>query len=282
MTGLVLEGGALRGLFSAGCLDVMLENGIRFDGMIGVSAGAAFGCNYKSGQPGRVIRYNQRFAKEWRYCSLRSLLMTGDLFGAEFGYHHIPEKLDIFDAKAFEANPMEFYVVCSDIDTGKPVYKKIMSGGYESYEWIRASASMPIAARPVELEGHRMLDGGITDSIPLKFFESIGYARNIVIETQPREYVKTPYRMFGLMKATLHRYPALVEALRRRPRAYNEQKAYVRHQEADGMALVLRPEEKLKIGHICHDPKEMMDTYQVGRDLALRRLPEIKKFMKGR
>ncbi|SFF86236.1 patatin family protein [Prevotella sp. KH2C16] len=282
MTGLVLEGGALRGLFSAGCLDVMIEHGIQFDGMIGVSAGAAFGCNYKSRQPGRVIRYNQRFAKDWRFCSLRSLLTTGDLFGAEFGYHYMPEKLDIFDAKAFEDNPMEFYVVCSDIDTGKPVYRKIMKGCYEAYEWIRASASMPVAARPVELEGYRLLDGGITDSIPLKFFEGIGYTRNIVIETQPRDYAKTPYRMFGLMKAALHRYPALVEAMRRRPQMYNAQKAYVRRQEADGMVLVLRPEEKLKIGHISHDPKEMMEAYQTGRNLATRRLAEIKKFVNGK
>ena len=125
-TGLVLEGGAMRGLFSAGVMDVLMEHQITFDGAIGVSAGAAFGCNYKSRQPGRVIRYNTMYAKDPRYCSLRSFLRTGDLFRADFCYHELPKKLDVFDAEAFQQNPMEFYVVCTDIQTGKAVYRKCL------------------------------------------------------------------------------------------------------------------------------------------------------------
>ncbi|MBR7031101.1 MAG: patatin-like phospholipase family protein, partial [Prevotella sp.] len=116
--GLVLEGGAMRGLFTAGILDVMMEAGIEPDGLIGVSAGAAFGCNYKSRQPGRALRYNKRFARDKRYCSWQSWWKTGDLYNAEFGYHIIPTQYDIFDDKAFEENPMEFYAVCTDVETG--------------------------------------------------------------------------------------------------------------------------------------------------------------------
>ena len=119
-TGLVLEGGAMRGLFSAGVIDVMMEQGIDFDGLIGVSAGSSFGCNFKSRQPGRVIRYNLRFHNDPRYMGLRSLLTTGDLVGAEFAYHTLPLELDIFDSETFENNPMEFHLVCTDVITGQP------------------------------------------------------------------------------------------------------------------------------------------------------------------
>ena len=137
--GLVLEGGALRGLFSAGVMDVMMEHGIRFDGIIGVSAGAAFGCNYKSHQAGRAIRYNKRFAREWRYCSVRSLLQTGDLFGAEFAYHIVPTQYDVFDNATFERDPTEYYVVCSDVVTGNPVYK--LTGYAPRHRCLSARAS---------------------------------------------------------------------------------------------------------------------------------------------
>ena len=145
--GLVLEGGAMRGLFTAGILDTMMENNIEFDGIIGVSAGAAFGCNYKSKQIGRTLRYNVKYCNDPRYCSFRSLLKTGDIYGAKFCYHDLPEKLDIFDFRAFECNKTEFYLVCTDIETGKPVYHKMEKCDYDELEWMRASASMPLVSR---------------------------------------------------------------------------------------------------------------------------------------
>ena len=148
-TGLVLEGGAMRGLFTAGVIDVWMEAGVRFDGLVGVSAGACFGCNYKSRQPGRVIRYNTRFAKDPRYCSWWSLFRTGDIFNAEFCYHTLPEELDPFDAATFESDPMEFHLSVTDAKTGKPVYRKIDKVDADAFEWIRASASMPLVSRPV-------------------------------------------------------------------------------------------------------------------------------------
>lgn len=188
--GLVLEGGALRGLYSMGIVDVLMDEGITFDGVVGVSAGAALGCNIKSGQVGRALRYNMRFAKDWRYCSLRSLITTGDLYGAEYAYHKVPKEMDIFDVAAFNANPLPFWAVCTDVETGQAVYHLLEDAGDETYDWIRASASMPLCSRIVELDGRKLLDGGVADSIPLAFMEREGFDRNIVILTQPEDYVK--------------------------------------------------------------------------------------------
>ena len=276
--GLVLEGGAMRGLFTSGILDVMMETGIEPDGLIGVSAGAAFGCNYKSRQPGRAIRYNKRYARDKRYCSWLSWLKTGDLYNAEFGYHIIPKIYDVFDDKAFEQNPMEFYAVCTDVETGLPVYKKLEESTHLTYDWIRASASMPLASKVVELEGMKVLDGGVADSIPLKFFESIGYDRNVVILTQPEGYVKEHNRLMPLMRIALKKYPKMIEALDQRHIMYNCQLDYVRQAEREGRCIVIRPYAKLPIGHISHDPEEMQRVYELGRDTGLRNIDRLKEF----
>lgn len=277
--GLVLEGGAMRGFFSAGVMDVMMENGVEFDGIIGVSAGAAFGCNYKSRQPGRAIRYNMKYAKDWRYCSVRSLIVTGDIFGGEFDYHYLPTHLDIFDTKAFEENPVEFYAVCTDVETGKPVYKKLDKCSYECYEWIRASASMPLASKIVEIGNRKLLDGGISDSIPLSYFQSIGYGRNIVVTTQPQEYVKGKNRLMPLIRYSMRKFPHFIEACANRHLMYNRQLAYLKEEEKKGTTLVIRPDSKLEIGHISHNPDEMKATYEIGRKAAEQRLGEILDFI---
>lgn len=278
--GLVLEGGAMRGLFTAGILDVMMESGIEFDGMVGVSAGAAFGCNYKSRQPCRAIRYNIRFARDKRYCSWQSWWKTGDLYNARFGYHIIPTRYDIFDDKAYDENPMAFYAVCTDVETGKAVYKRLDKSGHLTYDWIRASASMPLASKVIELEGKKVLDGGVADSIPLEFFEHIGYDRNIVILTQPEGYVKEHNRLMPLMRIALRKYPNMIEALDKRHLMYNRQLEYVREAERKGRCLVIRPDAKLPIGHISHDPDEMMRVYNIGREMGERKLDEMRKFLK--
>lgn len=276
--GLVLEGGAMRGLFTAGIIDVMMEAGIEPDGIIGVSAGAAFGCNYKSRQIGRAIRYNTRFAKDSRYSGVWSLLKTGDYFNAEFGYHIIPKQYDVFDDDAFEKNPMEFIVVCTDVETGKPVYQKLNKANYDTYEWIRASASMPLASKVVELDGHKLLDGGVSDSIPLAYSESIGYKRNLVILTQPEGYTKEHNRLMPLMRIGLRKYPHMIEAMDKRHIMYNQQLAYVRQAEEEGRCMVIRPESKIPIGHISHDPEQMQHVYQIGREMGERKINEIKAF----
>ena len=276
--GLVLEGGAMRGLFTAGIIDVMMEAGVEPDGLIGVSAGAAFGCNYKSRQPGRAVRYNKRFAKDKRYCSWQSWWKTGDLYNAEFGYHIIPTKYDIFDDKAFEENPMAFYVVCTDVETGEAVYKQLTECTPTTYDWIRASASMPLASKVVELEGKKVLDGGVADSIPLQYFESIGYERNVVILTQPDGYVKEHNKLMPLMRIALRKYPKMIEAMDKRHHMYNQELVYIYEAEMAGRALVIRPDEALSIGHISHDPEEMQRVYDIGREAGNKYIERIKEF----
>ena len=277
--GLVLEGGAMRGLFTAGILDVMMEHDVAPDGLIGVSAGAAFGCNYKSRQTGRAIRYNKRFARDPRYSGIRSLLTTGNYFNADFGYHVIPREYDIFDDEAFEANPMEFVCVCTDVETGQPVYKRLMTAGDTTYDYIRASASMPLVSKVVELEGRKLLDGGVSDSIPLEWAEQNGYERNVVILTQPAGYQKKRSRLMPLMRIGLRKYPQMVEAMNRRYLMYNRQLEYVAEAERQGRCLVIRPDDKLDIGHVCHNPEQMERIYQIGREMGERRIKEIKEYL---
>lgn len=276
--GLVLEGGAMRGLWTAGVTDVMMEHDIWPDGLIGVSAGAAFGCNYKSRQVGRAIRYNMRFARDSRYSGLKSWLTSGNYFNAEFGYHIMPNQLDIFDNDAFNRNPMDFYVVCTDVQTGGAVYHQLMEATEDTYDWIRASASMPLASKVVELQGRKLLDGGVADSIPLEYFESIGYQRNVVILTQPAGYQKEHNKLMPLMRMSLRHYPKMKEAMDRRHVMYNQQLEYVAQAEREGRCLVIRPDFKIPIGHISHDAKQMHFVYQLGRFVGEKYLSRIKDF----
>lgn len=279
-TGLILEGGGMRGLFSAGVIDVFMENGIEFDAAIGVSAGAAFGCNYKSRQIGRVIRYNKRFAKDPRFCSFRSLIKTGDLFGAEFCYHTIPDTIDIFDTEAYLENPMDFYVVVTDVETGKAVYVNSDEAGNDALEFFRASASMPIVSKPVEIRGKKYLDGGIADSVPLQYFESIGYNKNVIILTQPKGYVKKPSSATKIIKHVLKEYPMIAKVMENRHNEYNETLSLIAEREKTGDVLVIQPESPLEIGRVEHNPDVMQKAYDQGRAVATKMLNEIKAFIK--
>lgn len=277
--GLVMEGGALRGMFTAGVIDVMMENGIEFDGAIGVSAGAAFGCNYKSRQIGRAIRYNKRFCNDKRYSGWGSWIKTGDFFNVDFDYYVVPRTIDIFDTETFENNPMEFYVVATDALSGKSVYKKIEKGDDYDLLWIRASASMPFLSRVVDIDGGKYSDGGTADSIPLKYFEKIGYDRNIVVLTQPLGFKKEKNKFIPLFKIALRKYPNLVKALETRHEMYNETIKYIGNKEAKGEILVIRPEAPLNIKPDEKDANELERVYQEGRKTALERIEEIKTFL---
>ena len=278
-TGLVLEGGAMRGLFSAGVLDVMMENGIEFDAAMGVSAGAVFGCNFKSGQIGRSIRYNMRFCDDPRYCSFESLRKTGDLYNVQFCYDEIPNKLDPFDKEAYQANPMPFYAVCTNIETGKAIHKRLDNGDAKDMEYFRASASMPVVSRIVEVDGYKLLDGGITDSIPLASMERRGYPRNVVVLTQPLGFVKKKSKMLPLIRVSMRQYPNVIRAMEVRHIRYNKQTAYVREQELAGNAFVIRPPHDLGISRIENDPAELRRVYELGRKEMEERLPELREFL---
>jgi predicted patatin/cPLA2 family phospholipase len=276
--GLVLEGGAMRGLWTAGVTDVMMEHDIRPDGLIGVSAGAAFGCNYKSRQIGRAIRYNTRFAKDPRYSGWKSLLKSGDYFNAEFGYHVVPYEYDIFDTETFEKDPLEFTVVCTDVETGEAVYHQMDHVDYDELEWLRASASMPLASKIVEVGGWKLLDGGVSDSIPLEYYERQGYKRNVVILTQPLGYRKKHLALMPLMRLALRKYPHFLKALDERHLMYNCQLDYVAEAERLGRCLVIRPDEDIPIGHLSHDPQQMRLVYDMGRKVGERYIDKIKEY----
>jgi predicted patatin/cPLA2 family phospholipase len=266
--GLVLEGGAMRGLWTAGITDVMMEHDVCPDALIGVSAGAAFGCNYKSRQIGRAIRYNTRFAHDSRYSGVKSLLTSGDYFNAHFGYHVVPYEYDIFDTATFEQNPMTFTIVCTDVETGQAVYHDMTHVDYDELEWLRASASMPLASKVVHVQGRKLLDGGVSDSIPLEYFEQQGIRRNVVILTQPLGYQKEHNKLMPLMRLSLRKYPYFLRALDERHLMYNRQLEYVAEAERQGRCLVIRPEEKIPIGHISHDADQMRLVYESGRKVG--------------
>ena len=278
-TGLVLEGGGMRGMYTCGILDVLMEKHIYLDGMVGVSAGIAFGCNYKSRQPGRALRYNVRFARDKRYSGLLSLLKTGNYYNAYFAYKLVPTHYDVFDYNVFEDTPIECYAVCFDVNSGEGVYQRLTRVDDDFFEWIRASASMPVVAQPVEVGGRQLLDGGLADSIPLEFMMNKGYSRNVVILTREEGFRKTAEHGMWLMKPLLHKWPRVIEALQRRPALYNRQLQFVREQERAGCAFVFRPLKALDVSRTTHDPKEMNRVYQQGRDEALQRLEELMEFL---
>ena len=277
--GLILEGGAMRGMFTAGVMDVMMENGVDFDGVIGVSAGAAFGCNYKSRQVGRVIRYNMKYCADRRYSGIESLIKTGNIFNTDFAYGEVPLKYDVFDFETYQSNPMEFYVVCTDIETGEAVYHSYGGKDDHCFDWIRASASMPIVSQIVDIDGRKLLDGGIADSIPVKYFEGLGYHKNVVVLTQPENYLKKKNKLMPFIQLKYRRYPKLVETMANRHLVYNATLNYIKEQERRGALYVIRPKEKLKIGKVEKNPDKLKEIYDIGRETAARQIQAMKDFL---
>lgn len=277
--GMVLEGGAKRGMFTCGILDVFLEENITVDGYIGVSAGAAFGCNYESKQKGRAIRYNKQLANDWRYCSWKSFFLTGDVFGAKFCYDTLPNEIDLFDTRTFTENPIRFYTCATDVKTGRPVYYEFTTGDAHDLAWMRASASMPIVSQPVKVDGYSLLDGGCSDPIPLLYFQQLGYQKNIVILTQPRNYRKQPQKHKALYKAALAKYPAVYEDLIHRDKVYNATLDYIAEQEKQGKVLVLAPKEPLNISPMEHDPNQLQRVYDEGYKLGKEKTEEVRDFL---
>ena len=276
-TGLVLEGGAMRGMFSCGVIDVFLENGIAFSGVAGISAGAVFGCNFKSRQIGRPIRYNKRFCADPRYGTWRSLLKTGDLYDADFCYRELPDELDVFDRAAFRQNPLQFYVGATDVDTGEAVYHLCTDGGETDMQWLRASASMPLVSRPVVIDGRRYLDGGIADAVPYQFLESQGYDRCVLVLTRPKGYRKRPSP--APLRFLLRRQPALAKAMADRHLMYNRQMEAIDQREERGQSLVIRPPEDVRIGRTEKHAAELERVYQMGRQEAERRFRDVQCFL---
>ena len=212
--GLVLEGGAMRGMYTAGVLDTFLDNDIKVDGIIGTSAGVLFGVNYPSKQKGRVIRYNKKYCKDKRYMGLHSLITTGNVINKDFSFYEVPYKLDIFDDKTFNESGIDFYATVSNIETGEAEYFKL-DKILEQMEILRATSAMPFVSEIVEIDGKKYLDGGVTDAIPLDKCKELGYDKIIVVLTRVKEYRKKKSSDF-LAKLMYKKYPKLIDAMNRK------------------------------------------------------------------
>lgn len=278
--GLILEGGGLRCLFTSGILDIFMDHGIQFDGVVGVSAGATFGCNFKSRQRGRALRYNKQFAKHPMYTGIRSWILTGDLVNKQVAYHDVPIYHDIFDFDTFIKNPMEFHCVCTDVFTGEPIYKILEDGTVLDFlDWVRASASMPLVSHPVEKDGHVMLDGGICNSIPLQYFQEQGYERNVVILTQPAGFYKKRTSLVPVFKLFMRKYPKIVDAMAHRHEMYNKQLDYIQAQEKAGNTMLIYPDDTLKIGRVEMNPDKMDIIYNLGVETGEKVWEKVQDFL---
>lgn len=277
--GLVLEGGGHRGIFTAGVLDVFLENNIFFDGVIGVSAGAVHGASFLSKQKGRSLRYALKYCNDKRYMGLGSLLKTGDYFNVDFCYYQLPQILDPFDNETFENQKTAYYTVSTDVNTGEAVYHQCTTLRDDYIKWIVSSASMPLVAKIVEVDGQKLLDGGVADSIPEAAFRKMGYTKNVVILTQPKGYEKSKNSMLPLIKRIYKKYPKFIEAVENRHIVYNQELKDLEDLEKSGDVLVLRPRQELVASRTERNPEKMQETYNQGREIALAELEKIKAFL---
>ena len=275
---LVLEGGAMRGLYTAGVLDALLDTEIKIDGIIGVSAGALFGVNYKSKQKGRALRYNLKYANDKRYMSLNSLLKTGNLVNTEFAYHELPTKLDIFDEETYSKNKTDFYAVVTNINTGKPEYKKIINATIQVDE-LRASGSMPYLSQPVKIDDNYYLDGALGDSIPVEKAKDMGYDKIIVVLTRTKDYRKKKRSPF-IAKLFYKKYPNLVEAINTRYKKYNYTLELIETLESKKEIFVIRPSKDLKIKRVEKDKDKLKSMYDLGTQDFKENLKSLKKYLK--
>ena len=275
--GLVLEGGAMRGLYTAGVLDVFLDNNIKVDGIIGVSAGVLFGVNYLSKQKGRAIRYNKKFAKDKRYMGMRSFLTTGNIINKDFAYYEIPTKLDIFDEETFEKSDTDFWATVTNIETGEAEYLKL-TNVFEQMELLRATSAMPIVSEIIEIDGKKYLDGGVSDSIPVEKCKSMGYDKIIVILTRIIEYRKKKASS-TLAKIKYKEYPKLIETMENRYKKYNETVEKIIDMENKKEIFVIRPSKDLKIKRIEKDVDKLQAMYDLGVSDCKKQLEKLKEYI---
>ena len=279
--GLVLEGGSLRGLYSAGVLDIMMDNNIEIDCIIGTSAGALFGPNYFSNQRGRAIRYNKRFCRDRRNISMLSFVLTGNVVNKKFAYYRITKEFDIFDNDTFMKSGKELYVTATNIDSGECEYFKI-DDVLKDMEKLRATSAIPIMTRPVLIDGKRYLDGGVSDSIPVKKSLELGCDKVIVVLTQPEGFIKKKIsdKKIKMIKFIFKKHPKLVERMINRHNDYNRCIEYIEELEKSGKAFVMRPSEKLDIALIERNPDKLESIYQVGIKDMKKRIKELKRYLK--
>ena len=277
--GLVLEGGAMRGMFTAGVLDVFLDEQIHIDGIVSVSAGALFGVNLPSKQRGRVLRYNKKYLNDKRYMGWHSLFTTGNIVNKDFAFYQLPVELDVFDQAAFARSGIDFYTVLTNVESGEAEYVKIHDA-FEQMETLRATSAMPFVSKMVEINDKKYLDGGIADSIPLRFCQQLGYDKIIVVLPRPLDYRKTPTNPL-LFNAFYRRYPKLVERLTNRYADYNRTVEDIIRLNEQGKIFVIRPSITLPIRRIEKDVHKIQAMYDLGVSDAQYVMKDLKAYLAG-
>lgn len=277
--GLVLEGGGMRGMYTAGVLDMFLDNNIKIDGIIGVSAGVLFGVNYCSKQKGRAIRYNKKYAGNKNYMSIYSLLTTGNIVNKDFAYYDVPLKHDIFDIEEYKKSKTKFYATVTNVNTGLAEYIKL-DDVIKQMEVLRATGAMPFVSKIVEYNDEKYLDGALADSIPIDKCMEMGYDKIIVVLTKPMNYKKSkPPQIFA--KAFYKKYPKLVEAINTRYIRYNEAVDKVNELEKQNKIFVLRPSRKVEMSRIEKNPDKLEEMYDLGISDTNKSLSALRKYLKN-
>lgn len=278
--GLVLEGGGMKGVYTAGVLDAFLEQGIEFTSAYGVSAGAIHLLNFLSKQKRRGIRVCTDYLDDPNYCSIRSLLLTGDIFNVEMSYHKIPEKLDPFDYETFQKYQGKAYAVVTNIVTGKPEYIRLKDMK-KDIEAVRASASLPLVAQNVSINGKLYLDGGISDAIPLQKSILDGNRKNVVILTKEEGYIRQPDSKLALIKMRYLKYPKVYELMKYRYARYNDTLDFLEMQKKNGQAFVIRPKKRSDVGRIEKDANKLKKLYREGYEDGLKIADEVKAYLES-
>ncbi|HED4420818.1 TPA: patatin family protein [Pasteurella multocida] len=275
--GLVLEGGGMRAMFTAGVLDVFLTENVQVDGIVAVSTGVLFGVNYPAKQYGRALRYNKKYLNDKRYMGWHSLLTTGNIVNKDFAFYELPFTLDPFDAETFRQSKIDFYATLTNVQTGEAEYVKL-DDVFNEMEVLRATSAMPFVSKMVEINGQYYLDGGIADSIPLKKCQALGYDKIIVVLTRPLEYRKkpTPSWIFNLFYRD---YPHLVEKLKTRYQNYNDTVEEIIRLNNNKDIFVIRPSHHLPISRIEKDVEKVQAMYDLGITDAKREMAALKAFL---
>ena len=275
--GLVLEGGGMRTLFTAGVLDAFLDKNIEVNGVVGVSAGALFGVNYVSKQKERSVRYNKKYANEKGYMGLYSWITTGNAVNKDFAFYKIPFKLDKFDEEEFEKAKVDFYIVMTNIESGKPEYV-LIKDVFKQMEYLRATSALPFASKIIEINNKKYLDGGISDSIPIDFCETLGYDKIIVVLTRP-ENVHKEDKLNFLYKLVYRKYPNLVERLINMGKDYEVVLKKIKDLENKDKIFVIRPPEILKIGRLEKNKDKIQKVYDIGLNTGFNKIDNLFKYL---
>ena len=277
--GLVLEGGGFRAHYTAGVLDVLIDEKLPIEGVIGVSMGAIHGASFVSGQKGRSLEIYTRFAADERLWSLWRWVRTGNLIDPQFCYHDIPDRIVPFDEETFEKSGMAFYVCASNLETGRAEYLRLPNLT-DDIDGLRASASLPYVSPAVEFRGMKLLDGGCTDRIPLAAFERLGYTRNIVIQTHPREHAVRD-RDAWAAKWWYRKYPKFVESFQKSPEVYEATQRLIDERVKEGRVFPIRPERAIPVGRLTRDPEDVRRAYDLGARDAKKALPALLQWVNG-